>query len=121
MNCVSAPTANCTCLQPGSGPRVSPVATSACGAEGLISPHTRIAFCSRPSASQFCSVSLVISPELLQMVHRAPPSGVSRESGHLPPRFSVLLDPASVSDRTVEEPSSAGKLDHNLCSEGRIT
>ena len=55
------------------------------------------------------------------MVHRAPPSGVSRESGHLPPRFSVLIDPASVSDRTVQEPSSAGKLDHNLCSEGRIT
>lgn len=32
-NCASAPTANCTCLPPGSGPLVSPVATSACGAE----------------------------------------------------------------------------------------
>lgn len=33
-NCASAPTANSTFLQQESAPRVSPVATSACGAEG---------------------------------------------------------------------------------------
>lgn len=53
----------------------------------LISPHTRIAFCSCPSASQFRLVSLVISPELLQMVHRAPASDASK--GSLPPSLLI--------------------------------
>lgn len=45
----------------------------------LISPHTRIAFCSRPSASRFCSVSPVISAEFLRMDHRANWSRISRD------------------------------------------
>lgn len=87
-SCVCAPTANSTFLQQGWVPPVSPVATSACGAEGTDSSSHHNSLCSCLSASQFCSVSLVISPELLQMVHRVTSSSVSRD---LPPPSLVIL------------------------------
>jgi len=76
----SVPMVNFTCPQQEQAPHVNPVATSACGARRTpIYPHTRIAFCYYPSASQFCSVSLVTS-STLQMACRATSSSVSRNT-----------------------------------------
>lgn len=80
MRSASVPMVNFTCPQQEQAPHVNPVATSACGARRTpIYPHTRIAFCYYPSASQFCSVSLVTS-STLQMACRATSSSVSRNT-----------------------------------------
>lgn len=78
MSFAPVPMANFTCPQQEQAPRVNPVATSACGARRTpFYPHTRIAFCYYPSASQFSSVSLVTS-SMLQTACRATSSTVSR-------------------------------------------
>lgn len=80
MSSASVPMVNFTCPQQEQAPHVNPVATSACGARMTpIYPHTRIAFRYCPSASRFCSVSLVTS-STLQMACRATFSSVSRNT-----------------------------------------
>lgn len=80
MSSAPVPMVNFTCPQQEQAPHVNPVATSACGARMTpFYPHTRIAFCYYPSASQFCSVSLVTS-STLQTACRATSSTVSRNT-----------------------------------------
>lgn len=87
-NCVSAPTANCTCLQLGPGLPVSPVATSACGAE-------LTDFSSHQNSLLFPYVSFTVLLRFPRDQSRASPNGPQSNSfqckqGFAPPSLVIF-------------------------------
>lgn len=121
MNCVSAPMANFTFLQQEQVPLVSPVATSAYGAEVTD-------FSSHQNSLLFLSVCFTVLLGFPCDQSRASSNGP--QSNFFQPKqgfadtFScdfLYRSTHCVSDTTVEKSSSAGKLDHNFCSKGRKT